>query len=652
MNDKYGIELELITNKFNEKMQAIKNTFKGAGQELKEMFNPETEINKYTAQLEYLERQIKNLTSKKEAFKLKTDYNGVLKTEAQIEKLKNKYNELLNKQNEIGTSSKTMTSSLQSGFSKLSSKIKKFGLSLFGIRSIFSLISKASSAYLSQDTALANKLQSVWAGLGAMLAPIIEGIANILAKAVKYINIFIKALTGVDLLARATSKSLGSMAKNAKASNKALAGFDELTNLDSDVGSGIDIGLKDVEVNTTWADRIRQFGEWVKANKPLIIGLFVGIGTAIATIKIAKLITAFSKLKTVFSGLGKIFVSAGTKLKPLFDILKNNMDLVLGIGLIITGIVYTIDSLLKYLKDATWSNFGKIIQGVGVAIVGLGVTIASVPVAVAGAIVLIVGTITKYWEQIKSFLQGGIDWLVGKTDWVREHFGVVGETIYTIFTSLLQGLLDIFDSIFTAIKGVFDGIINFFKGVFTGEWKQAWEGIKEIFSSIWNGIKGIVMSVVNVIKSILQGLWNTIKYILDGIWGAVKSVINAITGAINVLIRGINKISFDVPDWVPGLGGKKWGFNLPQIPQLAVGTNYVPEDQLAYIHKGEAVVPKKFNSQEYFGNNEEVSSKLDRVIEAIQNIEINPHTSIDEVGKASLKWINNRSRQLGESVVM
>lgn len=614
MNDKYGIELEVITNKFNEKMQAIKNTFKS-------IENPTINVKTNTAQINYVKSQIEEIEYLLSRADKGFEVGDTLKLEAKLERLKNQYNQLIAKQNDLNVASNKANTNMEKGINKVTSRIKRFGLSLFGIRSIFSLVSKASSAYLSQDTALANKLQSVWAGLGAMLAPIIEGIANILAKAVKYINIFIKALTGVDLLARATSKSLGSMAKNAKASNKALAGFDDLTNLDTDTGGGIDAGglsgLNDVEIDTTWADRIQQFGEWVKKNKTEIISFFTGVAGAILLIKMG-----VEGIKT------------------------------LGIGVMIGSIVYTIQSLLDYLKDPSWENFGKIIQGVGGAIIGLGILIGSVPVAVAGAIVLIVGTITKYWEQIKSFLQGGIDWLVGKTDWVREHFGVVGETIYTIFTSLLQGVLDIFDSIFTAIKGVFDGLIKFVKGVFSGDWKMAWEGIKDIFSSIWNGIKGIVSSVVNTIKSILQSLWNTVKYIVDGIWNAIKSVINFIIKGINVLIRGINKLSFDIPDWVPGIGGGKFGFNIPQIPQLAVGTNYVPEDQLAYIHKGEAVVPKKFNSQEYFGNNEEVSSKLDRVIEAIQNIEINPHTSIDEVGKASLKWINNRSRQLGESVVM
>ena len=51
-----------------------------------------------------------------------------------------------------------------------------------------------------------------------------------------------------------------------------------------------------------------------------------------------------------------------------------------------------------------------------------------------------------------------------------------------------------------------------------------------------------------------------------------KAPINFLIGGINALIKGINKIKFDVPDWVPGIGGKQFGFNIPQIPKLAKGT--------------------------------------------------------------------------------
>ena len=105
---------------------------------------------------------------------------------------------------------------------------------------------------------------------------------------------------------------------------------------------------------------------------------------------------------------------------------------------------------------------------------------------------------------------------------------------------------------YESIKRILQGIIDFIAGVFTGDWSRAWNGIKNILVGIFDGLLGIV------------------KIPLNGIIG----FLNIIIGAINTLIRGINAISFDVPDWVPGLGGKKFGFNLSSI------------DKIAYLAKG------------------------------------------------------------------
>jgi hypothetical protein len=123
----------------------------------------------------------------------------------------------------------------------------------------------------------------------------------------------------------------------------------------------------------------------------------------------------------------------------------------------------------------------------------------------------------------------------------------------------------VFDVAGGVIK-VLKGIIQFITGIFTGDWEKAWEGIKNIFGGIWDSIVGVFKGAINLI--------------IDG---------------INFLIRGLNKLSFDIPNWVPLIGGKSFGINIPEIPKLAVGTNYVPQDMLAYLHEGEAVVPKKYN---------------------------------------------------------
>ena len=136
------------------------------------------------------------------------------------------------------------------------------------------------------------------------------------------------------------------------------------------------------------------------------------------------------------------------------------------------------------------------------------------------------------------------------------------EFLATTIQGSLQRAFSVIKPIIDGMKKIFSGITDFIKGVFTGNWKQAWNGVKSIFKGIWDTFIGIV-----------------------------KAPLNWIIGGINKFIDGLNKIQ--IPDWVPAVGGK--GFHLDHIPQLNVGTNYVPEDTMAIIHKGEAVIPKKFN---------------------------------------------------------
>jgi tape measure domain-containing protein len=136
------------------------------------------------------------------------------------------------------------------------------------------------------------------------------------------------------------------------------------------------------------------------------------------------------------------------------------------------------------------------------------------------------------------------------------------DVLATTIESSLKTVFNVVKPILDGIKTLLSGITDFIGGIFTGNWERVWNGVKNIFKGIWDGFIGIV-----------------------------KAPLNWIIGAINGFIDGLNKIQ--IPDWVPAVGGK--GLNIPKIPQLNVGTNYVPDDTLAMIHKGEAVIPKKFN---------------------------------------------------------
>lgn len=600
MNEKYGIELEIIMQKFNEKINKVKKVFKGIEKQ-------NIHVGFDGAQLEAVKIKMQELQGMLDANAKKPFMSSeeVLKTRVELEKLNRQYQKLSNNQDKINSKGSIGFNEMSKGVDKITSKIKRFALSLFSIRSIWALVSKASSAYLAQDTELAGKLQSVWASLGAMLAPVIEGIANILMKAVGYINIFIKALTGVDLLAKASAKSMDKAAKSAKGLNKSLAGFDELNNLDTDAGSNIDTGISNPfasiqNVELPWAETIKAFGEWCKENGPIIATTIGAIAGAVALIKLGDLITGLQKISDFFvSGTWKT---------------------VLGVTLVISGIVLGIMDLIDYIKSldsglenngTSFKQFGKIITDIGLIITGLGILILGVPGIIAGVVTIIVGLIVSNWEKIKEFLQKGIDWIDSKMDWIGENFGIFGQWIAEIFKGAIQVVLNVFDGLFTGIKQIFDGILLIFKGDFK------------------NGFINIGKGIVNILIGIING---------------ATAAINAVLYPIRSLIVQAGKIL-----------GKNWtmsNISIPKIPLLDVGTNYVPEDQLAYIHKGEAVVPKKFNSQEYFGSgNEETNNLLERVIDAINNIEVNPYTTIKDVGQTAVNYINGKARQYGRSVI-
>lgn len=141
-------------------------------------------------------------------------------------------------------------------------------------------------------------------------------------------------------------------------------------------------------------------------------------------------------------------------------------------------------------------------------------------------------------------------------------FVSVFNTIIDTAGDLLGGIMDVINGI---IK-VFKGLIKFVSGVFTGDWGKAWEGVKDIFGGVWDTLVSIAKIPINAII------------------GMVNTLVRGVTSGLNFVVRGMNKISFDIPDWIPGIGGKKFGINIKQltpyqIPKLAAG-GIVDEGQM------------------------------------------------------------------------
>ena len=190
--------------------------------------------------------------------------------------------------------------------------------------------------------------------------------------------------------------------------------------------------------------------------------------------------------------------------------------------------------------------------------------------AICGVIGLVVAAgilLYKNWDTVKakagelgakiSEIWAKIDGAVtAEISAISERFPLLGAVLSGVWTSI--------QDCWANIQAIFSNIISFIDNVFSGNWSAAWQNIVNIFGNVF----GMIVNLAKV-------------------------PINAVISAINWVLSKINSISVTIPDWVPGVGGKTLGFNIPTIPALAAG-GVATAPTLAMIGEGgepEAVLP-------------------------------------------------------------
>lgn len=155
-------------------------------------------------------------------------------------------------------------------------------------------------------------------------------------------------------------------------------------------------------------------------------------------------------------------------------------------------------------------------------------------------------------------IQGLYNAVSGGIEKVKKIFRKILNTIKDVFTGIGGWFKQTFTEVFTNVKAVLQSIISFITSVFAGNWSRAWNSIKKAFQSVWDGMVTVVKIPINLIIS------------------AINKMTGAVESAVNSIIDGLNTLSFDIPDWVPKIGGSHFGFDLghidiPEIPKLASG---------------------------------------------------------------------------------
>lgn len=120
------------------------------------------------------------------------------------------------------------------------------------------------------------------------------------------------------------------------------------------------------------------------------------------------------------------------------------------------------------------------------------------------------------------------------------------------------------------------------------------ENIKNAVTNTWNKILSLFSKGGQIFSGVVDGISNIFKTIVNALISGINKVIATPFNTINKLLNKIRGIEILGVSPFKSLW-KQSPLPVPQIPKLKVGTNYVAQEGLAYLHEGEAVVPKKYN---------------------------------------------------------
>lgn len=456
-----------------------------------------------------------------------------------------------------------------------------------------------------------------------VVIPVFVKLVDILTQVVTAIAKFFGMLSGKSWSAQvaaakglnAEKEAIEGVGSAAEDASKSMASFDEINQITSNQASGGGGGAGGAAAT----DIAPDFSNLDMAEDKLhdILGLVGAIAAGLLAWKIASMFTNdLSKIAGIALAAAGAFAlvyfwldawNNGIDLQNFLGMLAGLAALAVGLaiafGPIAAGIALVVGGLAMLvvgIKDVIENGFNlvntlTIIAGLLAAGIGISLLTGSwIPLLIAGFVAALVALVsfTGHGEELIEGLKNIIDGFgkffkgvfTGDLKLAAEGAKQIWEGLKKTWNAIINSIKDAWDmfitwlqskspmlaaifqtygnfisGLFNSIKQWLSGIIEFISGVFTGDWTKAWEGVKDIFKGIWNGIIT-----------------------------AVEYAINFIINGINLLISALNTIHFEVPDWVPLIGGRSFGISIPLVsnvalPRLAQGAVIPPNREFLAV---------------------------------------------------------------------
>ena len=463
---------------------------------------------------------------------------------------------------------------------KLGDRIKKLAVKAF----VFNIISsglRSLRSWMMETIKTNDEARSAMAQLQGALLTLAQPLVNVIIPAfITLVNVLTAVISRIaQLIAAISGKSLKSTTDAAKALNKqkaalkgtgkaakeagkSLAAFDEINQLSSnkgdDSGGGSGGAATDITPDFSFLDGVSD-----RLNDIADAILFIGAGLALWKLS-DKLPSQLQGIATKIAGL--LIAVGGLKLMwdALSDVMENGLnwgnmtELIAGAAAVTGGLALA---------------FGKIGAGIGLIISSAALLVAAFEDISKNGV-----NLKNVLTLIAGLLTGGLGISLLTKSWVPLLIAAFASIVAAVlaWAGNLEEFID-------QIKNFLSGLTEFLDGVFSGD-----------IEKVLNGLKKMIKSWINMDLIIIE------------------SFLNLIIRGVNWVIDQINKIKIEVPEWVPGIGGKSWGpkishmaeASLPRLAQGAVippnreflavlgdqkqGTNYeVPDEKLRQLIREE-----------------------------------------------------------------
>lgn len=599
-----------------------------------------------------------------------------------------------------------VTDQVQSHMDRFANRVKRLAKQVFiftiiagafrQLRDILTVAVKSNDEASAAFARLKGAVLTLVQPLVNLLLPALTWIANALTRVISVLAQLFSMLTGKSFSStkqaaknlNAQKKALEGVGDAADEAAGSLAGFDEINTISTDTGGG---GGSDAALSPDF-----DFGgEMDMGNLKNILGLLKAIGAALLAWKFSngfldgmRKFLGFALVLDGAIGYAKAFAdiwSNGLNTDNLLTLLGRALEIVAGlwlafgkvggaIGLIVAGLGFLVAGFHDAFENG-WNLHNLLLSIAGIFAVGMGIGLLTgswIPLLVAGiaavllALTVLTGNGEELLDGLKQMFEGLKDFIVGIfTGDLERAFGGIktlfdgfGKVANAVISGVVDGFNDFLDQLDELTGGRLSGILNAIRELFTGQFENIRTTIADVIQAVEDIFLGLTQFLAGVFTGDWKTAWEGIKNVFKGVWNGIASLfggaVNAVIKGANWLISQLNKIKWNVPDWVPVIGGKKLGISIPKIseyriPALATGT----------------VVPPNREFLAMLGDNKtehEVVSPLSTIKQAVAEAMAENggggeqvfHLYIDgkQVAVQVVKHVNQMTRESGKPVIL